>query len=50
MNGETITTKTALDELRNILNQTLISKEKTFDELDPLKQSLSYQTKFFIES
>lgn len=50
LNGETITTKIASDELRNILNQTLISKEKTFDELDPLKQSWSYQTKFFIEN
>lgn len=50
LNGETITTSTASDELRNILNQTLISKEKTFDELDPLKQSWSFKTKFFIEN
>lgn len=43
LNGETITTKTASDELKNILNQTLISKEKTLDELDPLKQSWAYK-------
>lgn len=50
LESETLTTSEAENQFKNVLNQTLIAKEKTLDELDPLKQSLSYKTKLFITS
>ena len=50
LEGETFTTTEAEKQFKNALNQTLITKEKTLNELDPIKQSWSYNVKFFIEN
>lgn len=50
LEGETIATTEAKNEFKNALNQTLITKKNTLDDLDPYKQSWSYKTKFFIEN
>jgi hypothetical protein len=50
LEGETFATTEAEKQFKNALNQTLITKEKTLNELDPLKQSWSYSIKFFIEN
>ncbi|WP_433835652.1 hypothetical protein [Flavobacterium anhuiense] len=50
LNGETINTPEAEKQFKNVLNQTLIAKEKTLDEIDPSKQSWIFKSRFFIEN
>lgn len=47
--GETIPSTIAKQEFKNILSVTLITKEKTLNQLDPSKKSFSYIIKSFIE-
>lgn len=49
LEGETFATTEAENQFKNALNQTLITKEKTLDELDPYKQTWSYKIKHFFE-
>lgn len=44
--GETIPTTEAKNQFKNALNQTLITKEKSLDELDPYKQTWLFKIKF----
>ncbi|MFH6936003.1 hypothetical protein [Flavobacterium sp. FlaQc-30] len=50
LKGETINTPQAEKEFKNVLNLTLIAKEKTLDEIDPSKQSWIFKSRFFIEN
>lgn len=44
--GEIIPTTEAKNQFKNALNQTLITKEKSLDELDPYKQTWLFKIKF----
>lgn len=50
LNGETIPTSEAKNQFKNILNVTLITKEKTLNNLDPKYQSWQPKLKHLIES
>ncbi len=47
--GETFATPEAEKQFKNILNQTLISKEKSLDELDLNRDTWSYKIKHFFD-
>lgn len=47
--GETFATPEAERQFKNILNQTLITKDKTLDELDPKYKPLKFKIKRLIE-
>jgi hypothetical protein len=48
--GETHTTDEGKNQFRNVLNQTLITKESTLDELDPKYQPWKLKMKHLIET
>lgn len=50
LHGETIPTSEAKNQFKNILNVTLITKEKTLHDLDPKYQSWQRKLKYLIES
>lgn len=49
LESETFATSEAENQFKNVLNQTLITKDKTLDELDPKYKPLKFKIKRLIE-
>lgn len=49
LESETFATSQAENQFKNVLNQTLIAKDKTLDELDPKYKPLKFKIKRLIE-
>jgi len=50
LSGKTISTVNGKSQFKNILNQTLITQDQTFDQLDPLNQSWHKKSFLFIKN